>query len=1336
MCEGAETMVTKAPSGGGGRQDDVSFSRPPTALSVTRERARPSSSSSSPPSHAMSAPIRAVYGSRFENAPGCVRWLHVSLLCCRRLYFYELDLSHRDVMMGTSTSGGTHPPPAPPPPSSSSMCQGGVGGGSASRGHSKHHRSVDARLSNASSEDGLYSPSPLHASTFHCRDDDGGHGSMLLSAVRSGSYGAEVSRMSKRTHTNEAEEETQEDEEEYEVTRAHTMVQTSHGLYSGVELPNPYVLLSTLSETHHSRTKFHTLDPDFHEEFIFKIDDPSIDALHITVMTDTIFGSRMLGHCVLSMRNVPCGRPCYRHASLVVHSHEATARERGELFYAVHGEGFGMDCLPAHDAENRLRERVRELLLLNRPQQLHALEYYVGNFAEMESMPLNMILGKSSALFASAQSAELHVGISHVSHLLANGLLIDGTCTVEVSVVDGSRRSRMQAVSGVKGEFIVQQSCVLRVRDAFTAMVQLTVYANGRNKVGICYLSLSDLHRGVPQRRTHTLVAHARSAHPIPAGYIHVTLLSDNFGSDTQPQSHSEEEKYTRLRHYVAYYMPAELATVAVRFATLLNVDAYLQRLVTTHGPEPGRYPLRLTVQSWTTMTMSTRARLSPFCIVRCGLDEFRTAIASDETNYVFDETFDLTVGLPQLDKVEVIMMNVLPAKNVEIGRTQVQLDRLPCGQRAVLHLPIVSEVGTQKAQVHGALTLVLYTDAFGIRVGEGGGSENSSIYNNPDDHTHFHSDSSNNHNDNNDVIHNAHDGHDVGTESDMPACSVKGHRDAQTHHTSHACAHNSNTIMFEAAHNAGESVDDVCWCAQSNMPPPPYSASTSLAGSVCTSASPGERECAAEAQSGGIADADADADHPHPHPRPHHRGAVMRVRHVNCASELCSTQCEGGGHRVTLPSRSRPSLVAAAVASADSAADVLDSTEAETQLLHSVTTSREDTETVGGDDANSVHVPPTHLTRAAVAALEHTKAAAVPSRHVDPLHVQRAEESVTADAPPPMVSLVTVQSSGALSTPTTERTREDTVHTTVTATTATTTMVGDDTDQHRRGMCVNGGDADTHGGDGLAEDGVDASDGAQRHRKEKARATTYDKDDEEEENDYSRRAGYEETYSPESSTVTRAGTARRSCSDVAAGTQQRHQHHHRHDHDSARLGADTGVAGDCVRVSIVGFTHVETTLGKVTLQVTNQSRVLLRTRPYTLRSVSAQSNIGFTLPKSCPIQSEAFTLKLARKGVLKSRAVCYVDFSLALCRPGRTPTSKRLRLYDDGYRFLGFCHMMVYVPPPCRPARHPVRPPHRGIRFAQSGPCRGVLLLGKKHPRDDRRQEVPVECDIGGRPR
>ncbi|KAK7200515.1 putative C2 domain protein [Novymonas esmeraldas] len=504
----------------------------------------------------------------------------------------------------------------------------------------------------------------------------------------------------------------------------------------GRNMPNPYVLLSTICESHRSRVQFCTTEPRFNETFRFTVEDPNIDYLSITVLTDTPYGSKKLGHCTLSMRNVQRGTMRTRWTSLVIHPFQPAAVECGSVYLSLGAVNFGMNYLPSIDAENRLREQIREHLSQHARRQLHRLEWYVGEFSQLESILLGgwfrdhgVGVGASAddtgtraavegGVAALAEAiADLEVTVLGVSHLYTAGFLAEGSCVVKARV-NGTTRAKTRSIAGTQGSFVVQQGqdpLRFTVAEPTTTLVRLCVVLNGKTSAGDCYLSLADLHRGVAKERTLMVVMDSRSSHATPVGLIRVSVLCSNYGSSAPAPTEEELALHSRLTRFFYYYIPNELAMVDVKYATTLNVEAYLSRMVDKYGPEPGDHHLRFTLDRCRNLVhKSDNTTLHVFCIVRAGLQEFHSSIVEGRGECVFCETFDLAVGLPLREKVELILMRYYPSKRVELGRTQLELRTLRRAEENTMELALVSNVGTKSAGVSGLLKVLAYPTNFG----------------------------------------------------------------------------------------------------------------------------------------------------------------------------------------------------------------------------------------------------------------------------------------------------------------------------------------------------------------------------------------------------------------------------------------------------------------------------------------------------------------------------------------------------------------------------------------------------------------------------------------------
>lgn len=505
----------------------------------------------------------------------------------------------------------------------------------------------------------------------------------------------------------------------------------------GRNAPSPYVLLSTLCQSHRSQVQFHTTEPRFDESFTFVIDDPSIDFLCITVLSDTPYGSKKLGHCTMSLANVQRGAVRTRWTALVVDSFESHATERGSVYLSLGGINFGLDHLPSADAENRLRERVREYLIAMAPEQLHRLEWYVGKLSQLESVMLGDWLNfqqKMSSTKADKSSsypkgqllktttAAVEVAVKSISHLHHDGFLAEGTCTVKVKV-NGHTRAKVRSIEGSHGDFAFDASTTnlrFTVDNPITTVLRICVQLNGKVKSGECYLSLLDLHRSVPKERTLMLVTNARTSNAQAVGLINIAVTSETFGSAAPPPSDEDLAQHARLMRYFYYYLPADLALVDVKYAATLNVEAYLSILVEKYGPEPHNYQARVTVDRSTGMRLGkSDSSAHLFCIVRIGLQEFHSSIVQGTTECVFCESFELVVGLPEIEKVDLILMRFYPSSSEELGRTQISLSNIQKGVNNVMQLALVSEGGTKCAALSGSMKVTVFTRDFGFSEGQ-----------------------------------------------------------------------------------------------------------------------------------------------------------------------------------------------------------------------------------------------------------------------------------------------------------------------------------------------------------------------------------------------------------------------------------------------------------------------------------------------------------------------------------------------------------------------------------------------------------------------------------------
>ncbi|KEG14599.1 hypothetical protein DQ04_00381040 [Trypanosoma grayi] len=481
--------------------------------------------------------------------------------------------------------------------------------------------------------------------------------------------------------------------------------------------PDPYVMLSTLNKTHQTKMAFQTRTPRYNEEFTFSITDPSNDFLSITVITETPYGKKCLGHCILSMKNVQRGTPRTRRVSLVVAPHRPVAAQRGTVCLTLLGENFGLDYMPSVDAENRFREMLQKLLASRAPEELHRIEWFIGEYSHKENELVEGIMGKLDSTGDNKKMvAEVIITVKSVTHLYYNDrLVISGSCFVKVKA-GGKMRCCTKSVKGANGSFMMQEECHLSVSQPTTEKLRVGVYidAKGKYKCGECELSLADLHQSVAQERTHFIVKNCGLSTATPVGYVTISLFSSNFGSVVSPSTEDNDAQYTRLRDFYYYHRREQLHAVDVKFSTTFNVEALIQRLTEKYGPEPGNYRLRINVLRCHSLVVKCG---SPYCIIKVGLMQYKTSIVQGNGEYVFLEAFDVQIGLPEKEEVQllVMMVDTESAVGEEVGRTVLPIKSIAHGKETHLKLPLVYRAQTRFASLHGSVEVSLLAYNFGV---------------------------------------------------------------------------------------------------------------------------------------------------------------------------------------------------------------------------------------------------------------------------------------------------------------------------------------------------------------------------------------------------------------------------------------------------------------------------------------------------------------------------------------------------------------------------------------------------------------------------------------------
>eukprot|EP00796_Vickermania_ingenoplastis_P010974 gene10974-7619_t len=284
------------------------------------------------------------------------------------------------------------------------------------------------------------------------------------------------------------------------------------------QLPNPFVVLTTIRETLYSKTVENTNNPRYDEVFQFRLEHPEDTALRISVLTNTPLGTKKLGHCRR--------QGFTRRVALVVNSHTRGAFEQGSVCLSLMGEGFGIDIIPPADAQLRLRERVREFLEEEAREHLHRLEWFVDEYHMRESSLLGALKGKNSLRPSREELVPVEVRIHKVSQLFADGWQAIGRCMVRVSL-EHKRVGKTKWLNNslTHTDFTFNETIRVNVQDPRATFFTLEVAFNEKHKmVGECCIPCVAGHTHSGMLR-HMLVLHAQTPEAQPAGYIIASVV-------------------------------------------------------------------------------------------------------------------------------------------------------------------------------------------------------------------------------------------------------------------------------------------------------------------------------------------------------------------------------------------------------------------------------------------------------------------------------------------------------------------------------------------------------------------------------------------------------------------------------------------------------------------------------------------------------------------------------------------------------------------------------------------------------------------------------------------
>ncbi|EAN78364.1 hypothetical protein, conserved [Trypanosoma brucei brucei TREU927] len=480
--------------------------------------------------------------------------------------------------------------------------------------------------------------------------------------------------------------------------------------------PSPCVMLATLRTTYISRTAFETCSPRYDDVFHFPITCPDEDFLTITVMTDTPYGRKTLGFCMLSIKNVCYGMPQTRYVALVVAPHGSVAQQRGVVCLSLLSENFGVAVPPPLGRECSFRQWLQSILVKYAPTELHRLEWYVGEYSVKDNREVEGFFVTNTYKRRGKEEVNVHISVETVSNLHCDGLVVaSGSCSMTAEL-GGRTVCRIPAVEGSNGFFNISGEFDVVIPQPLTQTLRLlvSVKAGSKRSHGECVISFADVHRKAARGQAHYIVEGPGLPSASPIGYVTVSMSCDRCGRVGTPSDYADRSLYTRMRDYYYYYIRERLHVVNVTYSKKVDVDNHLRKLVEVYGPEPSTRQLHLEIVQ---CNFPGIADGTPYFALEVGLLQYRTVPVADNPDSHFKGSFDIHLGLPEKDELNLIvfMSRACELLDVEVGRTLIPLRNVVCGKKMLFRLPLVRQAQTKYAKIHGSVEVLLYTNDFGL---------------------------------------------------------------------------------------------------------------------------------------------------------------------------------------------------------------------------------------------------------------------------------------------------------------------------------------------------------------------------------------------------------------------------------------------------------------------------------------------------------------------------------------------------------------------------------------------------------------------------------------------
>ena len=538
---------------------------------------------------------------------------------------------------------------------------------------------------------------------------------------------------------------------------------------------NPYVTVTTdLSKFRTSDAPVATYDPDYDNSFDVRLRDVEADAIRLSVQTITQDGSggkkvaAIIGKAILSAKGLRRGVEKVLWVDLVHAAGKPQAYYRGKVKVGLTAFTDFPPIDKISDAEMALlRVQARNFLIERAPQELHKLEYFLGEFAavpdrllpklhelfepaqpRLQVSNIPPLTASSSSTLIAAESDYHLIKVSVVAAQLLWSQIRPETALVKIK----SSLEKFTTASHPAGRKLIELDEYFQCRveasgaTAHAAVLEFTLV--GRNDAGkellvaAAHVSTAGLARGFSHDRHVLLVVSPGTKAAKVIGSLSLSLETTasqgGGGGSTQamlplvtgsPKAQREALERTRreVQRFLDRTRPQDLHRIDVILwdpASIADLDSGIKRIVLSspsslqpQAQEVKVFSLDVAVGAVRQLprTDSTRGGCTPYVILAVGTHQHVTRTLKASTCAAsFGESFSFELTAPAVNVLTVIVMDVGAACDTESGRVVIPLSHLSLGvMRATVH-NLTLEAMTSRARLHGDISLQLTARDFG----------------------------------------------------------------------------------------------------------------------------------------------------------------------------------------------------------------------------------------------------------------------------------------------------------------------------------------------------------------------------------------------------------------------------------------------------------------------------------------------------------------------------------------------------------------------------------------------------------------------------------------------